>query len=106
MLFKEEPVALVGRLLAQHCPCILLLLSTVTANAVVTPEMQQAIRANTFEVVLKKPEHDFITYEKPLPLDLIPFVERNDAYRSIGTAFALGHNTYVTAAHVFGGGGR
>ena len=66
--------------------------------------MQQAIRAATFEVVLKKPERDPLTYEKPLPLDLLPFVERNDAYRSIGTAFALGHNTYVTAAHVLGAG--
>jgi serine protease Do len=62
--------------------------------------MQRAIRDATFEVVLKKPEHDPLTYEKPLPLDLLPFVERNDAYRSIGTAFSLGHNTYVTAAHV------
>ncbi|MHB8478016.1 MAG: TonB family protein [Steroidobacteraceae bacterium] len=82
----------------------MLVLSAVNANAVVTPEMQQAIRAATFEVVLKKPEHDPLTYEKPLPLDLLPFVERNDAYRSIGTAFALGHNTYVTAAHVLGTG--
>jgi TonB family protein len=63
--------------------------------------MQKAIRANTFEVVMKKPEADSATYEKPLPLELLPFHERNDAYRSVGTAFALGHNTYVTAAHVF-----
>ena len=84
--------------------CVLLLLSAVNAYAVVTPEMQQAIRSATFEVVLKKPEHDPLTYEKPLPLDLLPFVERNDAYRSIGTAFSLGHNTYVTAAHVIAPG--
>ncbi len=49
---------------------------------------------------MKKPDKDPATYEKPLPLDLLPFRERNDAYQSIGTAFSLGHNTYVTAAHV------
>jgi serine protease Do len=100
VLFREEPIRLIGRTLARHCLPVLLFLSAVNANGVVTPEMQQAIRSATFEVVLKKPEHDPLTYEKPLPLDLLPFVERNDAYRSIGTAFSLGHNTYVTAAHV------
>lgn len=101
MSFREEPRRLIGRFSARRCLCVLLLLYGVNAKAVVTAEMQQAIRAATFEVVMKKPEHDPLTYEKPLPLDLIPFVERNDAYRSIGTAFSLGHNTYVTAAHVF-----
>ena len=75
-------------------------LTALRAQAGVTSELQHAIRAGTFEVVMKKPEKDPVTYEKPLPLDLLPFIERNDAYRSIGTAFALGHNTYVTAAHV------
>jgi hypothetical protein len=70
----------------------------------VTPELQHAIRTATFEVVMKKPDKDPVTYEKPLPLDLLPFIERTDAYRSIGTAFALGHNTYVTAAHVVAAG--
>jgi TonB family protein len=64
-------------------------------------ELQPQIRASSFEVVLKKPVADPLTYEKPLPLDLIPFIERNDQYRSIGTAFALGQNRYVSAAHVF-----
>ena len=73
---------------------------SLQARAVVTPELQHSIREQTFEVVMKKPEKDPVTYEKPLPLDLLPFYERNDAYRSVGTAFALGHNTYVTAAHV------
>jgi serine protease Do len=102
--FKDEPKRRAGHFSAHRCLCLFLFLSGATANAVVTPEMQQAIRAATFEVVLKKPEHDPLTYEKPLPLDLLPFVERNDAYRSIGTAFSLGHNTYVTAAHVLAPG--
>jgi serine protease Do len=66
--------------------------------------MQRVIRENTFEVVMKKPEKDPVSYEKPLPLDLLPYFERTDAYRSVGTAFALGQNTYVTAAHVIAAG--
>lgn len=104
MSFRVGRKRPVGHLAVYRFLCALSLLYSVNANAVVTPEMQQGIRAATFEVVLKKPEHDPLTYEKPLPLDLLPFVERNDAYRSIGTAFALGNNTYVTAAHVFAAG--
>ncbi len=62
--------------------------------------LHNTIRNTTFEVVLKKPEIDPITYEKTLPTELLPYAERTDRFRSIGTAFALGHNTYVTAAHV------
>lgn len=58
------------------------------------------IQAATFEVVAAKPENDPLRYEKPLPLDLIPFQERNDKYYSIGTAFSIGDGRYVTAAHV------
>src|SRR6202012_5159548 len=78
---------------------------TPLAHAALTPELQKTLRAATFEVVMKKPEKDHpVTYEKPLPLDLMPYIERNDAYRSMGTAFALGSNTYVTAAHVIEAG--
>ncbi|HEX3849297.1 MAG TPA: serine protease, partial [Steroidobacteraceae bacterium] len=77
------------------------LIAATAAPAAVTPELQRTIRENTFEVVTKKPADDPVTYEKALPLELLPYIERTDAYRSIGTAFALGHNTYVTAAHVF-----
>ena len=70
--------------------------------APLTGELQKQVRAATFEVVLKKPEKDTLTYEKPLPLELIPFQERNDKYRSVGTAFAISPNTFVTAAHVIG----
>jgi hypothetical protein len=44
--------------------------------------------------------HDSLTYEKPLPLELLPFGIRNDQYVPIGTAFAIGPNRFVTAAHV------
>ena len=53
---------------------------------------------------MKKPDKDPAVYEKELPLDLLPFRERTDKYRSVGTAFSLGHNMYITAAHVFGVG--
>ena len=77
------------------------LLSAFTFNVqATTAELQTAMRTATFEVVMKKPEKDPLTYEKPLPLELLPYMERTDKYRSVGTAFSLGHNTYVTAGHV------
>lgn len=62
--------------------------------------IQQSVRAATFEVVQLKPPDGDITYDRPLPLELIPYQQRTDKYRSIGTAFAIGPNRYVTAAHV------
>jgi hypothetical protein len=69
--------------------------------AALTGEFQKAVRSATFEVVTPKPQSDPLKYEKPLPLDLIPFTERNDKYWSIGTAFAIDNETFVSAAHVF-----
>ncbi len=68
--------------------------------ASLTPELQKKVEAATFEVVVRKPEKETISYEKPLPLELIPFAERTDAYWSVGTAFAIAPDTLVTAAHV------
>ncbi len=65
-----------------------------------SPELQQAVRAATFEVVLRKASSDPLSYEKPLPLELIPYVIRSDNYWSIGTAFAIGPVTFVSASHV------
>ncbi|HEY6454283.1 MAG TPA: serine protease [Steroidobacteraceae bacterium] len=77
-------------------------LAALARADVLAVEVQQRVRAATFEVVQRKPEADPLTYEKPLPLDLIPFQERSDKYRSIGTAFAIDGHRYVTAAHVLG----
>ncbi len=66
--------------------------------------VQKRLREGTFEVVLGKPETDPLRYEKPLPLDLLPFAERTGKYRSIGTAFAIGHGRFVTAGHVVAAG--
>ena len=53
-----------------------------------------------FEVVIPKPAEDSLTYEKELPLDLLPYSDRNDRYYSIGTAFAIEKNRFISAAHV------
>ena len=79
---------------------LLALSLTTRAAAGVTPQIERAVRAATFEVVLRKPTSDPLSYEKPLPLDLIPYQQRTDKYQPVGTAFAIGPDTYVTAAHV------
>jgi serine protease Do len=68
--------------------------------ATLDPAVLPNVQAATFEVVIPKPVNDPLVYEKPLPMELLPFQFRNDKYFSIGTAFALGNNRYVTAAHV------
>jgi S1-C subfamily serine protease len=75
-------------------------LSTSSQAENLSPELIAKIDAATFEVVAAKPVDDPLTYEKPLPLELLPFQERNDKYFSIGTAFSIGGNRYVTAGHV------
>ncbi|MCK4798493.1 MAG: trypsin-like peptidase domain-containing protein [Spirochaetes bacterium] len=65
-------------------------------------EILDVINASVFEVVILKPTKDSLTYEKPLPLDLIPFHIRNDKYYSIGTAFAISESKFLSASHVFG----
>jgi serine protease Do len=74
------------------------------AGATVSARLQDAARASTLEVVGTKPANDPLTYEKPLPLELLPFYVRSDAYLPVGTAFCIGPNRYVSAAHVLGAG--
>jgi serine protease Do len=74
------------------------------AAATLAPGVQEKLSRATFEVVLEKPVTDPLTYEKPLPLELIPYRERTDKFRSIGTAFAIGSNRFVSAAHVINAG--
>lgn len=75
-------------------------LAQSAAAASLAPGVHEKLAAATFEVVLAKPVDDPLTYEKPLPLELIPFRERTDKYQSMGTAFAIAPNRFVTAAHV------
>ena len=83
---------------------IVCLVSSLSAAEAAAPSaaVQAKLAASTFEVVAAKPEADPLTYEKPLPLDLLPFKERNDKFQSIGTAFLIAPNQFVTAAHVLG----
>lgn len=68
--------------------------------ATLDPALLKGIQGATFEVVLRKPENSSVRYEKPLPLDQLPYQERNDKYYSIGTAFEISPGHYVTALHV------
>lgn len=70
------------------------------ARAALAPEISSRVRATVYEVVVPKPTNDPLTYEKPLPLELLPYAERTDKYWPIGSAFALSDTTYATAAHV------
>src|SRR5215831_1445401 len=74
--------------------------ATPATAAALTAELQKHVRAATFEVVIRKPTTDSVTYEKPLPLELMPYTERTDNYWPVGTAFAIAPNAFVTAAHV------
>ncbi|OOG48629.1 serine protease [Rhodanobacter sp. C01] len=92
-----------SRTAAFGCLILLVLVGPCGATAQAAsldPAVLPKIQAATFEVVAAKPVDDPLTYEKPLPLELLPYQERTDKYYSIGTAFAIGNNRYVTAAHV------
>ncbi len=77
-----------------------LLAAGQVAAATLDPAVLPRIQAATFEVVAAKPVNDPLKYDRPLPLDLLPYQERNDKYYSVGTAFAIGDGRYVTAGHV------
>jgi hypothetical protein len=96
------PLPCVARSLLALLASLLLGAATAPARAssALTAELQKRVRVATFEVVIRKPTRDSVTYEKPLPLELIPFSERNDAYWPVGTAFAIAPDEFVTAAHV------
>lgn len=92
MLVRRVPGVLVAGMLALAC--------AVSVADNLDGAAQQQIFAATFEVVQLKPPERAVTYERALPLDLLPYQQRIDKYRSIGTAFAISPNHYVTAGHV------
>lgn len=59
-----------------------------------------------YEVVVEKPTTDSLQYEKPLPLDLLPYSVRMSKYIPIGSAFAIGPEEFVSAVHVVAPGIR
>ncbi len=62
----------------------------------------QALNDGVFEIVTPKLESDRITYARELPFDSLDYVERNEKFHSIGTAFFINDKELMTAAHVFG----
>ena len=58
------------------------------------------LKNGIFEVVSMKLVDNAI-YKEEFPHDLIPFHIRKDKQHSLGTAFLIKDNTFVSAAHVF-----
>ena len=87
-----------GAILALAFPWSFLPSTAVAAE--LDASVQGQVRSATFEVVQLKPPDGDVTYERPLPMELMPYQQRTDRYRSVGTAFAIGPNRYVTAGHV------
>ena len=61
----------------------------------------ERMNRGVFELVVPKTDDGNVTYTEPLPFDLVPYAQRNDKYRGLGTAFAISPRRFVTAAHVF-----
>ncbi|HEY4091264.1 MAG TPA: trypsin-like peptidase domain-containing protein [Luteibacter sp.] len=78
--------------------------TTAAGAATLDSALLPRVKAATFEVVAAKADDGKVVYEKPLPLDQMPYQERTDKFQSIGTAFAIGENRFVTAWHVFASG--
>lgn len=67
----------------------------------VNPNLNKVISEACFEVVQLRVESEQIEYARDLPWNTIPAHARNDAYYSIGTAFAVAPDRFITASHVF-----
>jgi tetratricopeptide (TPR) repeat protein len=72
----------------------------VSADTSLDESTLDLISNAVFEVVVPKPTEDSLSYEKPLPLHLLPYYIRTDNYYSIGSAFAISTTEFVTAVHV------
>ena len=76
--------------------------SFVAASTSPSPAFLAAVNANVFEVVVQRADEGSVRFASPLPLELLPYQERQSNLWSVGTAFALPHGVFVTAAHVLG----
>jgi hypothetical protein len=61
----------------------------------------RSLANSVFEIIIPKIKNDNIRYHEPLPKERIPIQFRNSEYTSVGTAFAVDTNRFVSAAHVF-----
>ncbi|RPI99957.1 MAG: serine protease, partial [Deltaproteobacteria bacterium] len=73
---------------------------TDSKGASLSSPAMDAISDAVYEVVVPKPTKDSLEYERPLPMDLLPYSVRTDKYDSFGTAFAISPSEIVSAAHV------
>ena len=73
---------------------------TASQDTSLNSAVMDAISDAVYEVVVPKPTRDSLQYEKPLPMDLLPYSIRTDNYYSVGTAFAISPSEFVSAAHV------
>src|SRR5688572_7082673 len=71
------------------------------SDAQLSEEQYVRLTKAVFEVVIPRIEDKDIVYQEKLPEHLLPFKIRKSPFRGIGTAFALGANRFVSAAHVF-----
>lgn len=92
-----------ARILCSQLVVLVIVLPEITSATVLEGSADKNVRSATYEVVIPKPEADSLSYERPPPLELIPFAIRNDHYIPFGTAFAIAPNRWVTAAHVLCG---
>ncbi len=85
------------------------LLLTPLVHSETTDNLQvlKSVKNAVYEVVLKKPETDTLSYAEKLPHELLSFQQRNDKYYSIGSAFPINETEMITAWHVIvpGSGG-
>lgn len=81
---------------------VLLASPPISAQQSMTAETYRKLGQAVFEVVVPKQDPaDTFTYAEPLPRELLTFLERTDPYSSIGTAFCVGPNRFISASHVF-----
>ncbi|WPD24492.1 MAG: serine protease [Candidatus Electrothrix scaldis] len=64
-------------------------------------ELIQELNHGIYEVVTPKLEDKKITYARKLPFEKLDYVEREEKYHSIGTAFFINKKQLMTAEHVF-----
>ncbi|QEN05989.1 serine protease [Thiospirochaeta perfilievii] len=69
-------------------------------NRTLSNRKREIVLNSTFEVLIKKPVKDNLTYERDLPWDNISYNIRNDEYYSIGTAFSVSDKELLSAFHV------
>lgn len=83
-----------------HLPILLAAAMSTAASSTDWESLFKGIHQSVFEVVVPKPTDTGAIYVSPLPWESIPIRQRKDSVWSVGTAFAIGRDTLVTAAHV------